>query len=203
MDIKLAIPVSGVFTKTFLFGEAPSWYVNQFKEPHNGIDYGVPIGTPVQVCDDGLLAWVDSVPDYDGCGLILTHSWGQSIYWHTSKIIATFGPVIPKGQLIALSGNTGFATGPHLHFGIKVFGQENNGMRGYVDPEPYFKEAVPVPTPPAPVGTRYHVKSGDTLWGIAQKFYGNGALWNKIYEANKDKIANPRLILTNWFLQIP
>jgi nucleoid-associated protein YgaU len=90
-----------------------------------------------------------------------------------------------------------------LHFGIQENGQENNGMNGYIDPEPHFGEVVPVLTPPAPVGRTYWVKRGDTLYGIAQAFYGNGNLWPRIYEANKNKITNPRLILTNWVLQIP
>lgn len=51
--------------------------------------------------------------------------------------------------------------------------------------------------------TTYTVKSGDTLWNISKKFYGNGSLYPAIYEANKDKISNPNLIFPNQILDIP
>lgn len=57
---------------------------------------------------------------------------------------------------------------------------------------------------PAPKKTTtYTVKSGDTLWNIAKKIYGNGSKYTKIYEANEDKITNPNLIKVNQILTIP
>lgn len=49
----------------------------------------------------------------------------------------------------------------------------------------------------------YTVKSGDCLWNIAKKYYGNGALYTKIYNANKSKIKNPNLIYPGQVLTIP
>ena len=49
----------------------------------------------------------------------------------------------------------------------------------------------------------YTVKKGDTLWAIAKTYYGNGASYPKIAEANKDKIKNPDLIQIGWVLKIP
>ena len=49
----------------------------------------------------------------------------------------------------------------------------------------------------------YTVKSGDCLWTIAKKYYGNGAQYMKIYNANKDKISNPNLIYVGQVLTIP
>lgn len=66
--------------------------------------------------------------------------------------------------------------------------------------------ATPAPTPsPAPAVTKktYTIVSGDTLWGIAKKYYGNGALYTKIYEANKSIIKNPNLIYPGQKVVIP
>jgi hypothetical protein len=55
-----------------------------------------------------------------------------------------------------------------------------------------------------PKSNGYHVVvSGDTLWSIAKKYYGDGAQYTKIYAANKDKVKNPALIQTGWKLVIP
>ncbi len=51
--------------------------------------------------------------------------------------------------------------------------------------------------------TTYTVAAGDTLWGIATRFLGNGARWPEIHEANKDKIENPNLIYPGQTLVIP
>lgn len=60
-------------------------------------------------------------------------------------------------------------------------------------------------TSPAPKTTAktYTVVSGDTLWGIAKRFYGNGSNYPKIFDANKDKINNPNLIYPGQVLTIP
>ncbi|PHV72462.1 peptidoglycan-binding protein [Sporanaerobium hydrogeniformans] len=51
--------------------------------------------------------------------------------------------------------------------------------------------------------TTYMVQSGDTLWGIAKRFYGNGAKYTTIYDANKDKVKNPNLIRVGQVINIP
>ena len=57
---------------------------------------------------------------------------------------------------------------------------------------------------PAPAANKtYTVKKGDCLWNIAKKFYGNGAKYTKIYNANKSKIKNPNLIYPGQVLTIP
>ena len=65
-------------------------------------------------------------------------------------------------------------------------------------------EQRPAETSPEPKQeTTYTVQKGDCLWNIAKKFYGNGAKYTKIYEANKDKITNPNLIYAGQVLVIP
>jgi len=200
---KISIPVAGVYTVTFKFGEAPAWYTSIFGYPHNGVDFGVPRRTPVLAADSGTIGFADDIPDADGCGIIITHLWGISLYWHLEKVIAGLGTVCRKGDLIGLSGMTGYATGPHLHFGIKVSGISNPSMRDWVDPTPYFEGVAPVISPPAPVDRYYFTRFGDTLWAIAQKYYGNGLEWQRIYKANLDKIKNPNLIYPLQRLLIP
>ena len=57
--------------------------------------------------------------------------------------------------------------------------------------------------PEANSGRTYTVKSGDCLWKIAKQFYGNGAQYTKIYDANRDKIKNPNLIYPGQVFTIP
>lgn len=54
-----------------------------------------------------------------------------------------------------------------------------------------------------PSGQNYTVRSGDCLWNIAKRFFGNGSQYTKIYNANRDKIKNPNLIYPNQVLWIP
>lgn len=61
-------------------------------------------------------------------------------------------------------------------------------------------------TPPKPEASRaetYTVESGDSLWAISERFYGDGNQWSQIYEANRDTIKDPDMIQPGWVLNIP
>lgn len=71
-------------------------------------------------------------------------------------------------------------------------------------PEPGPLPPPPAPTPaPQPAPIEYRVVSGDSLWSIAQHFYGDGALYMTIFQANHTLIRNPDMIQTGWTLTIP
>ena len=203
MTPKIILPFRGNFPITQKFGAASNWYVSIYGYPHNGIDYAMPERTPIYAVDDGKITYADNTPDRDGLGINTEHEWGMSQYWHLSTLEKSAGDIVKKGDRIGLSGNTGFSTGPHLHFGIKVNDAGAAGMRGWTDPTPYFLSENMEPELTSPVKKRYFVKSGDTLWGISEKFYGNGIYWKKIYEANKGIIKNPNVIKTFQLLEIP
>lgn len=71
---------------------------------------------------------------------------------------------------------------------------QNRGLKVYTTDElhveKFEKKIKPRPEPPAPPQNLYTVVSGDTLWGIAQKFYGDGLRWQEIYNANADTIES-------------
>jgi len=191
---KIAYPFEGKFKISFRFGEAPEWYTKVAGYPHNGVDFALPVGTLLFSCSSGRVVYADNTPDSDGLGINILHEWGMSQYWHLSKVFATFGQHVNDGDFIGKSGASGWATGPHLHFGIKVLDEGAKNMHGWTDPLLYLeKEKEETPTPPT-LATVYIVKKGDSLWKIAKKLYGEGIYWPKIYQENKKRIADPNLI---------
>jgi murein DD-endopeptidase MepM/ murein hydrolase activator NlpD len=101
------------------------------RQPHGGVDYGVPGGTPVLAAEDGTVALVAS-QFLPGRLVILDHGGGLfSMYMHLSKTLVKAGSRVRRGDRIALSGATGRVSGPHLHFGVRW-------QEARVDPGPLF-----------------------------------------------------------------
>ena len=88
---------------------------------HNGTDFGVPIGTKVYAVLDGVVQETGNTDAYPGCKswgkwVLIKHPNGLStLYAHLSSILVSPGESVTRGKTIALSGNTGVSTGPHLH----------------------------------------------------------------------------------------
>lgn len=117
------------------FGQNPQMYKKFGLKGHNGIDYGVPMKTPVYAVANGYVLWAKKNGAY-GNEVRLTHSGGgQTNYGHLKNFKVKNGQKVIKSQLLGYSNNTGNSTGPHLHFGYRKHGwNENNGYGGWVDP---------------------------------------------------------------------
>lgn len=95
---------------------------------HKGVDWATPTGTPVYASCGGTVAKAGWGSGY-GYVVYINHEDGrQTRYGHLSKVLVSVGQKVKQGERIALSGNTGVSTGPHLHFEILI-----NGVQ--VDPE--------------------------------------------------------------------
>lgn len=89
--------------------------------PHNGIDYGTPLGTPIKAADGGTVAYSGWMGGY-GNTVDIRHCDNRlSRYAHLSTILVNRGAVAP-GQIVGRAGSTGNSTGPHLHFEVHVNG---------------------------------------------------------------------------------
>ena len=94
---------------------------------HPGIDIANNIGTPIVATADGTV--VESGWNSGGYGYLvkISHSNGiETLYAHNSDLVVSAGTVVKKGQVIAYMGNTGFSTGPHLHYEVRVNGTAVN-----------------------------------------------------------------------------
>ncbi|PJG84518.1 murein DD-endopeptidase MepM [Conservatibacter flavescens] len=95
--------------------------------PHKGVDFSVPIGTPIIAPADGVVEKVAYQGNGAGRYIILRHGREyQTVYMHLSKALVKTGQNIKKGERIALSGNTGRSTGPHLHYEFHINGRPVN-----------------------------------------------------------------------------
>ena len=113
-------PVKG-YTKTASFAQNGA----RWQSTHSGQDFAVPSGTKVVAAHGGTVVkaggnGAGDGPAY-GNAIVIKHGNGQySQYAHLSKINVKVGQIVATGQKIALSGNTGNSSGPHLHFEIRT-----------------------------------------------------------------------------------
>lgn len=99
---------------------------------HKGIDWATPTGTPIVASNGGKVVTAGWVSGY-GYAVYINHSDGrQTRYGHLNKVLVKVGQYVSQGEKIALSGNTGRSTGPHLHFEIRINGTPVNPLQ-YLD----------------------------------------------------------------------
>lgn len=96
---------------------------------HKGVDWATPTGTPVYASCGGTVAKAGWGSGY-GYVVYINHEDGrQTRYGHLSKVLVSAGQKVKQGDKIALSGNTGVSTGPHLHFEILINGSQVNPLK--------------------------------------------------------------------------
>lgn len=123
---RLAWPVSGVLTSPFGMRIHP---VLGGRRMHNGIDVGLPAGSPIHAAANGRVILVEWRSGY-GRTVVLDHGGGLStLYAHQSAYAVSVGDRVLAGDVIGYIGCTGYCTGPHLHFEVREVGAPVDPMK--------------------------------------------------------------------------
>lgn len=119
----LVYPVVGILTSNY----GPRW-----GSWHHGIDIGASSGTPILAADSGMVVFRGWSGNY-GYMIKIDHGGGNmvTLYAHLSAFNVKLGDTVSKGDVIGYVGNTGYSTGPHLHFEVLVNGESMNPLDYY------------------------------------------------------------------------
>ena len=204
----LSFPLKEAYTLTQKYGQSLLDYSSLGLKGHNGEDYACNTGTGVYAVADGVVSFaIGTFAENDKSGygnmvclLVPTeniNTYYDVVYGHLLSTTVKQGDEVRAGQLIGLVNNTGFSTGPHLHFGVRVVEKRtptageasrtylnalytlldyNNGYLGYIDPRPLF-DAKTI-EPQYPIDFRY---GQDYSFLREQKW----ALFNEAYAKKK------------------
>jgi murein DD-endopeptidase MepM/ murein hydrolase activator NlpD len=119
-------PTNGPVTSGYGWRTHPIFGTRRF---HAGIDIGAPGGSPVSAAATGRVVYAGSATGY-GRHVIIDHGGGiATLYGHLSSISSGQGTVLARGGSVGAVGCTGYCTGPHLHFEVRVNGDPDNPMR--------------------------------------------------------------------------
>jgi len=129
------MPFSGTPKVTQWYGEDPDYYRQFGVAGHNGIDFSLITGITLKAVAGGRVTRARKDTTGYGWHVMVNHGWGQSIEAHMSRIDVVEQQDVVTGQTLGLSGNTGNSTGPHLHFGLRIYGQSIPTMNDWVDPK--------------------------------------------------------------------
>jgi murein DD-endopeptidase MepM/ murein hydrolase activator NlpD len=125
---QLVWPAVGPITSPFGWRIHPIFHTREF---HPGIDIGAPYGATVSAADAGTIEFAGTMSGY-GNVLVIDHGGGlATLYGHLSAYSVSVGQLVGRGAPIANVGCTGWCTGPHLHFEVRISGTP-------VDPMPYL-----------------------------------------------------------------
>lgn len=122
-------PVPGIVISGFGVRHHP---ILKIRKEHTGLDFTAPIGTPTIATADGVVVTAGHSSGGYGNQIEIDHGFGiVTKYAHLSEIKVSEGQKVKRGDLIALTGNTGLSSGPHLHYEIIKNGEK-------IDPVDYF-----------------------------------------------------------------
>jgi len=113
---------------------------------HLGTDFAAATGTPARTVGDGVVSFSGSQNGYGNVVFIKHRNNTETVYAHLSRIMAQRGQSVAQGQTIGLVGATGWATGPHLHFEVRINGVQHDPMA-----LAQKSETVPVPAAALPL----------------------------------------------------
>jgi murein DD-endopeptidase MepM/ murein hydrolase activator NlpD len=122
-------PVNGPITSSFGGRDIGAGY-----EDHPGVDIGVPEGTPIRAAAAGTVVLQQSEAESGGYGnfTCIDHGGGLSTcYAHQTSFAVSAGASVAQGEVIGYVGSTGYSTGAHLHFEVRIYGQVTDPM-GYL-----------------------------------------------------------------------
>lgn len=127
--IERGTQVPPTYIKPLAGGRFTSPFGKRWGRMHKGVDWSCSVGTAIKASCGGKVVSAGWANGYGNC-VVLSHSDGkQTRYAHLSKILVSVGQKVAQGEKIALSGNTGNSTGPHLHFEILIGGVQANPMK--------------------------------------------------------------------------
>ena len=125
-----ASPVNAPFNSS-----SYGWRIDPFlgvRAFHEGLDFSADVGQPIKATAAGIVIAAEITPEYGNIVRISHGSGLETRYAHASKLLVKEGDRIKKNQVIALVGNTGRSTGPHLHYEIRMNGES-------LDPRKYLQ----------------------------------------------------------------
>ncbi|HEY9787024.1 MAG TPA: peptidoglycan DD-metalloendopeptidase family protein [Candidatus Obscuribacterales bacterium] len=122
---RMCMPLKAQVTSPFGFRRHPIFGVRRF---HTGIDLAGPNRSAIRAADSGSVLYTGWYGGY-GKVVIVSHGNGlATLYAHLSRSAVAVGDNVGKGDVIGYEGTTGFSTGPHLHFEVRVDGKPNNPL---------------------------------------------------------------------------
>lgn len=113
------------------FSERRLHPILKIRRPHHGLDYAAPVGTPVSAVSDGTILFAGYRGQYGNLVVIRHKKNWKTYYGHLSKIVSDIrrGKKVQQGQVVGYVGSTGLATGPHLHYEIRVHNRPVNPLK--------------------------------------------------------------------------
>lgn len=136
-------PFKGDFRISQIFGANPDMYAKFNYKGHNGIDFALPTGTEVIAPHSGKV--IEAALDADGYGwyLKIENDKEGSVLGHNKELKVKVGDNVSEGQVIAISDNSGWSTGPHLHWGYYLLPRDRaNGYGGFINQAGKYSDSI-------------------------------------------------------------